>query len=102
MAARLLALALIALSGLAAGQSSDCQWTGVLRDGHGAPIADAIVRVQSGDIRASAQTAQDGHFTFAALVPGPYSVTADHNGSSVSARIISGSAPRTHRTSSFR
>ena len=85
MPARLFALAVIAISGLAAPPANDCQWTGVLRDGHGAPIADATVSVQAGDIRATARTAPDGHFTFAALAPGAYSVTAERNGSSVTA-----------------
>jgi hypothetical protein len=81
-----IALAAAAVCGLAADQTG---WTGVLRDAHGAPIADATVRVRSGSRRASARTAPDGRFTFAALEPGEYSVTAEHNGvSATSARPV--------------
>ena len=87
MNARLFVLAMIAACGLAAAQSGGCQWTGVLRDAHGAPVADATVHVQSGSTRAGAHTSPDGRFTFAALAPGAYSVTAEHNGSSAAATL---------------
>jgi len=65
---------------LAAGQQETKSWAGVLLDGDGKPIAGAIVRVQAGDARATATTAADGRFTFAAVAAGEYSIAVEHKG----------------------
>jgi hypothetical protein len=85
MNARLIAGILLACGLASAWQPGD--WTGVLRDEHGAPIADATVRVRSGNNQAQARTSQNGHFTFSALAPGEYSVTAERTGSSATAAL---------------
>ncbi|MGO4885294.1 MAG: TonB-dependent receptor domain-containing protein [Bryobacteraceae bacterium] len=64
----------------AAAQSNGKPWTGVLRDDHRRPIAGAVVRVESGGAHATAITASDGAFTFAALVPAAYSVSVEYHG----------------------
>jgi hypothetical protein len=76
-----IAVAAIAACTLAAGaQRSDRPWTGILRDGHGAPIANATVDVRSGGNSVRVKTSQEGRFAFPALLPGEYSVTAEANG----------------------
>ena len=55
-------------------------WTGTLRDGEGKAVAGAIVRLQSGDAVATAQTGSDGRFTFPALTAGEYSITVEYQG----------------------
>jgi hypothetical protein len=78
----LMACAAIAVPMLArADQPSADSWTGALRDAHGAAIAGAVVRVQSGGAKASATTGSDGHFAFPALPAGDYSVSVDYHGS---------------------
>ena len=73
----------MAFAGLAAcamGAEEARPWTAVLRDSHGGSIAGATVTAQSGSMRATARTGQDGRFTFARLEPNDYSVTAAYNG----------------------
>jgi hypothetical protein len=78
----LIACAAIAVPMLAAaGQPSGDSWKGILQDAHGAPIAGATVRVQSGGTKAAATTRSDGQFAFAALPAGEYAVSVDYQGS---------------------
>jgi hypothetical protein len=53
-------------------------WVGVLRDSRGQPVAGAVVRLQSGSVRADARTAADGGFTFANLAAGMYSIAVEY------------------------
>jgi hypothetical protein len=51
-----------------------------LHDAHGDPIPAATVRLQAGSTRATANTAQDGQFSFAPLPAGEYSLAVERNG----------------------
>lgn len=63
------------------GRVSGFAWTGMLRDGHGAAIGGATVRVQSARKKAAATTGGDGRFAFAALPGGEYAVLVEYKGS---------------------
>jgi hypothetical protein len=58
-------------------------WKGMLRDAHGAAIAGAVVRMQSGGTKAAATTRSDGQFVFATLPAGEYSVSVEYRGATV-------------------
>lgn len=76
-----MAVIAIAASTFAAAQQHDTKaWSGVLVDAHRAPIAGAVVRLQSGARQEAATTAKDGAFGFETLPPGEYSVAVEHQG----------------------
>jgi hypothetical protein len=75
-------MAFCALS--AAEQGEGKPWTAILRDSRGGALAGATVRVQSGISRATAHTGPDGRFTFGAIEPGRYSISAEHQGKTAS------------------
>jgi hypothetical protein len=71
---------MLAACALASGQQQETKpWAGILRDSGGLPIAEAVVRLQSGNSLATARTEQSGRFTFPALPPGEYSISVEHN-----------------------
>ncbi|MBZ5626423.1 MAG: TonB-dependent receptor [Acidobacteriia bacterium] len=71
----------IAACALAHGEQRGQQpWTGILRDAHGAAVADATLRVSSGRHHWAAKSGPDGRFTFAGLDPGEYTVSAEAPG----------------------
>jgi Carboxypeptidase regulatory-like domain/TonB dependent receptor len=75
------AIIAIAVCALAPGQTPDTRpWTGTLYDGAGNTIAEAVVRLGSGDALATAKTARDGRFTFPSLTAGEYSISVEYQG----------------------
>ena len=58
---------------------STVAWRGLVRNGAGAPIAGARVRL-AGAVRAEAVSAADGMFTLPALPPGQYKLTVEAEG----------------------
>ena len=77
-------IAAIAIIMLAASTWAPCQapdtrpWAGTLSDSAGKPLAGAVVRLRLGNALATATTAQDGQFSFAAIAPGGYSVSVEY------------------------
>jgi hypothetical protein len=84
------ALCAFATTAISAGERSQAKpWTAVLDDSHGAALAGATVRIEQEGRRTEVRTATDGRFTFDAVQPGEYLVTAELNGkTAASARAI--------------
>lgn len=55
-------------------------WSGVLRDGSGAAITNAVLRLTAGSTDLSAVTDQQGHFSFPAIPSGAYSLAIESRG----------------------
>ncbi len=58
-------------------------WSGVLRDGGGAPIADARVKLSSGESKAEGRTGTDGRFVLPILPAGAYHLSVAARGRTV-------------------
>lgn len=72
------ALALIALT--LGAQTKEGLWSGILRDESGNAIANAVLRLAAGSTRFSASTDENGHFSFAAITTGEYSLAIESRG----------------------
>ena len=78
----MLCLLLVVISGvsLAAQQTGDVVWRGVLRDAGGAPIASAKVELRGEKASAHETTKPDGSFQLKPLPPGQYRLIVEANG----------------------
>ena len=78
----MLCLLLVVISGvsLAAQQTGDVVWRGVLRDAGGAPIASAKVELRGEKASAHETTKPDGSFQLKPLPPGQYRLLVEANG----------------------
>ncbi|MDE3061981.1 MAG: carboxypeptidase regulatory-like domain-containing protein [Acidobacteriota bacterium] len=78
----MLCLLLVVISGvsLAAQQTGDVVWRGVLRDAGGAPIAAAKVELRGEKASAHETTKPDGSFQLKPLPPGQYRLLVEANG----------------------
>ena len=68
---------MVLLTGTVAAAVSGASWNGVLSDGSGKPVADAVVQLQapSGGGHYTAATASNGKFAFAEIAGGNYELS---------------------------
>ena len=71
-AVRFLSLSLLVPASLLAQELQTRSWQGVLRDGTGMPLSSVTIHLAGDHGDVTSQTAEDGHFQFPKITPGPY------------------------------